>query len=124
MIGFKHNWGARFSGLVDIPEAGNWTFHLNSDDGSEFWIDGVSMVTNYGSHGMRELSGFRNLSAGLHDFRAEFFQGGGPHGLKFSWDGPNVSKATFLFSILRSRNFYIRNQTTSFILEILKKALE
>ncbi len=91
---FKHNWGARFSGLVDIPEAGNWTFHLNSDDGSELWVDGISAIQNYGMHGMREISTTMNLSAGLHDFRIEFFQGGGPHGLKFSWDGPNVSKTT------------------------------
>jgi len=90
---FKHNWGARFSGLIEIPESGNWTLYLNSDDGSELWVDGVSAVQNYGMHGMREHSATLNLSAGFHDFRIEFFQGGGPHGLKFSWQGPNVSKA-------------------------------
>ena len=78
---FKNNWGARFSGLIDIPDTGNWTFYLTSDDGSEMWLDGASLVTNYGSHGMREKSGYRNLTAGLHDFKIEFFQGGGPHGL-------------------------------------------
>ena len=91
---FKNNWGARFSGLVDIPEGGNWTFYLNSDDGSELWVNGESLIQNYGMHGMREISGTLTLSAGLHDFRIEFFQGGGPHGLKFSWEGPNVSKST------------------------------
>ncbi|MAH91168.1 MAG: hypothetical protein CMA11_05310 [Euryarchaeota archaeon] len=91
---FKHNWGARFSGLIDVPEDGNWTFYLNTDDGSELWINGVSAIQNYGMHGMREYSATLNLTAGYHDFRIEFFQGGGPHGLKFSWQGPNVSKAT------------------------------
>ncbi len=90
---FKHNWGARFSGLIEIPETGNWTLFINSDDGSELWIDGESAVQNYGMHGMRENSTTLNLSAGFHDFRIEFFQGGGPHGLLFSWQGPNVSKA-------------------------------
>ena len=90
---FKNNWGARFSGLINIPDAGNWTFYLTSDDGSEMWVDGSSLVTNYGSHGMREKSGMRNLSAGLHDFKIEFFQGGGPHGLHLKWEGPNQSKA-------------------------------
>ena len=91
---FKNNWGARFSGIIDVPETGNWTFYINSDDGSELWINGVSLVQNYGMHGMRERSGILNLSAGQQDFRIEFFQGGGPHGLKFSWEGPNVSKTT------------------------------
>ena len=91
---FKNNWGARFSGLINIPETGNWTFYLNSDDGTELWINGGSLIQNYGMHGMREYSGTLNLTAGYHDFRIEFFQGGGPHGLRFSWEGPNVSKAT------------------------------
>ncbi|MDP6865489.1 MAG: TIGR03790 family protein, partial [Candidatus Poseidoniaceae archaeon] len=74
---FKNNWGARFSGLINIPDSGNWTFYLTSDDGSELWLDGTSLVTNYGSHGMQERSGTRNISSGLHDFKIEFFQGGG-----------------------------------------------
>ncbi|MGB1793106.1 MAG: TIGR03790 family protein, partial [Candidatus Poseidoniaceae archaeon] len=90
---FKNNWGARFSGLINIPDSGNWTFYLTSDDGSEMWLDGTSLVTNYGSHGMREMSGTRNISSGLHDFKIEFFQGGGPHGLHLKWEGPNQSKA-------------------------------
>ncbi|MGB1365497.1 MAG: TIGR03790 family protein [Candidatus Poseidoniaceae archaeon] len=90
---FKNNWGARFSGLIDIPDSGNWTFYLTSDDGSEMWLEGTSLVTNYGSHGMREMSGTRNITAGLHDFKIEFFQGGGPHGLHLKWEGPNQSKA-------------------------------
>ena len=91
---FKEHWGARFSGLIDVPFTGNWTFFINSDDGSELWVNGQSLATNYGMHGMRERSGFVNLTEGLHEFRIEFFQGGGPHGLIFSWEGPNTSKAT------------------------------
>ena len=90
---FKSDWGARFSGLIDVPETGNWTFFINSDDGSELWVNGESLATNYGMHGMRERSGSINLTEGLHEFRIEFFQGGGPHGLIFSWQGPNTSKA-------------------------------
>jgi hypothetical protein len=90
---FKNDWGARFSGLIDVPDTGNWTFYLNSDDGSELWVNGVSLVQNYGSHGMREYSASINLSSGLHDFRVEFFQGGGPHGLILSWEGPITNKA-------------------------------
>ena len=90
---FKNDWGARFSGLIDIPDAGNWTFYLTTDDGSELWIDEDSLIKNYGSHGMREVSGTTTLEAGAHDFRIEFFQGGGPHGLTLQWEGPNQSKA-------------------------------
>ena len=99
---FKVNWGARFSGLVDVPHAGTWTFFIDSDDGSELWLNGDSLVTNYGSHGMRERSGQVNLTEGLHEFRIEFFQGNGPHGLKFLWEGPNTSKA-----VIPASAFYV-----------------
>ena len=66
------------------------------------WVNGESLATNYGMHGMRERSGSLNLSEGLHEFRIEFFQGGGPHGLIFSWQGPNTSK-----SAVPSSAFYV-----------------
>lgn len=97
---FKQDWGARFSGFVNVPYDGNWTFYINSDDGTELWVDGVSTAQNYGMHGMREVSGWMNLTAGLHDFRIEFFQGGGPHGLIFSWAGPNTTKTAVPSSAL------------------------
>lgn len=90
---FKNDWGARFSGLLTIPETGNWTFYLTTDDGSELWMDGQSLIQNYGSHGMREISNYKTMDVGLHDFKIEFFQGGGPHGLQLSWEGPNQSKS-------------------------------
>jgi uncharacterized protein (TIGR03790 family) len=107
---FKHNWGARFSGLIDVPESGNWTLYLNSDDGSELWIDDVSAVQNYGSHGMREYSTTLSLTAGYHDFRIEFFQGGGPHGLLLSWQGPNVTKTNIPASAFVVSGDYIPQQ--------------
>ena len=91
--------GARFSGLINIPDSGNWTFYLTSDDGSEMWLDGTSLVTNYGSHGMREMSGTRNVSAGLHDFKIEFFLEAA--WIEFEWEGPNQAKRWYFFSILR-----------------------
>jgi len=108
---FKNDWGARFSGLIDVPETGNWTFFLTSDDGSELWIDGVSLVTNYGSHGMREQSQYIQLDKGKHDFRIEFFQGGGPHGLQLSWQGPNQSKALIPASAYSLADQYIPSES-------------
>ena len=99
---FKNDWGARFSGLIDVPDTGNWTFYLTTDDGSELWLDDTSIVQNYGSHGMREFSHTLMVEQGLHDFRIEFFQGGGPHGLEFSWEGPNTSK-----SIIPASAFFV-----------------
>ena len=93
--------------MVDIPESGNWTFYLNTDDGSELWINGVSAIQNYGMHGMREYSVTLNLTEGHHDFRIEFFQGGGPHGLRLSCKGPNTSKVTIPASAFYVHGDYV-----------------
>ena len=109
---FKNDWGARFSGLIDVPETGNWTFYLTSDDGSELWIDGQSLVTNYGSHGMTERSQSAQLDTGKYDFKIEFFQGGGPHGLQLSWSGPNQSKSLVPPSAFSLADTYIPSQSS------------
>ena len=90
---FNTHWSGRFTGAITLPETGNWTFYLESDDGSELWINHASLIQNHGMHGMRTVSNYINLSAGEHDLRIEFYQGGGPHGLRFFWEGPNQSKA-------------------------------
>ena len=90
---FNTHWSGRFTGTITLPETGNWTFYLESDDGSELWVNHASLIQNHGMHGMRTVSNFINLSAGEHDLRVEFYQGGGPHGLRLFWEGPNQSKA-------------------------------
>ncbi len=97
---FNTHWSGRFTGTVTLPETGNWTFYLESDDGTELWVNHASLVQNHGMHGMRTVSNFINLTAGEHDLRVEFYQGGGPHGLRLFWEGPNQSKAIIPTSAL------------------------
>ena len=109
---FKNDWGARFSGSINIPFTGNWTFFITSDDGSELWIDGASVAQNHGSHGMRERSGYLNLTQGMHDFRIEFFQGGGPHGLKFAWEGQTHPRPSYHLGLLCRHRQCPQSQTS------------
>ena len=77
---------------MTIPEAGNWTFYSNADDGVLVWINDELIVNNSGIHGMREVSGSVELEQGEHIFRSEFFEHGGGAGHIVSWEGPNQSK--------------------------------
>ena len=89
---FSEYYSARHSGAITIPDSGNWTFYLNSDDGSKLWIDGTEVISNIGIHGMSEISSTVWLSSGVHTLRTEFFEHGGHAGLILSWQGPNQSK--------------------------------
>ena len=88
---------------VGYRHSRNWKLDIlhQFDDGSELWINGISLVQNYGMHGMREFSGFVNLTAGHHDFRIEFFQGGGPHGLNSLGRGPMSASYNSCICFLR-----------------------
>ena len=75
-------FGADITGFLNVPVNGNYTFTLNSDDGSQLFIDGGLVVDNGGAHGPQVASGSISLSAGLHPFEVQFFEDfGGPSGV-------------------------------------------
>lgn len=82
----------RFTGFVDIPEEGTWTFYTTSDDGSHLWINGKHVVDNGGTHAPQERSGKIDLGAGRHSIVVTMFEGGGGEKLEVAWEGPGHSK--------------------------------
>ena len=83
----------RFTGYVDIPTSGNWTFYTSSDDGSQLFIDGALVVDNDGLHSNQEATGSVNLSAGAHEIVVTMFERGGQEVLTVSWEGPGQAKS-------------------------------
>ena len=47
----------RWTGLIRIPKDGNYTFFLESDDGSRLSLGGKQIIDNGGLHAMEEKSG-------------------------------------------------------------------
>jgi len=84
-------FGLRFQGSLEIPAAGEWTFHLRSDDGSQLWIDGRSVLNNWGVHGAITKQASFVLSEGSHQIEVHYFEQGGGVALKLEWEGPGVS---------------------------------
>ncbi len=84
------HWGKKYSGNIIVPEEGNWTFYLESDEGSRLSIDGVDLIDNDGLHMMRKQSNSISLTAGSHDITILWFEQTGSHGLIASWRGPTV----------------------------------
>jgi hexosaminidase len=70
-------WGMRFTGYINVPETGVYSFYLNSDDGSVLRIAGRVVVDNDGLHSAREKAGQVALEKGPHIFSLDFIDGGG-----------------------------------------------
>ena len=87
------NFGACFTGVIEVAESGPHTFFLNSDDGSRLLLGGKEVVSYDGLHGpAKEQKGTVELSAGRHPLRVEFFQGTGGKALRVAYAGPNKQR--------------------------------
>ena len=82
----------RWTGKVQVPKDGKYTFFLESDDGSRLFIDGKQLIQNGGRHHMIEKDGSVELSAGAHDVKIEYFENEVHAGRKFSWQPPEGAK--------------------------------
>ena len=82
----------RFTGSIQTPKSGNYTFYTNSDDGSRLYIGDKLVVNNDGKHGMVEKRGRINLPAGSHPIVVTYFDNGGNDGLIVRWKGPGFKK--------------------------------
>lgn len=86
----------RCQGQVVIPENGNYTFTLASDDASLLYIDGSKVIDNDNNHGVTTVSGTRSLRKGVHTFRIDYAQaGGGSQALILTANGVSIPPQYF-----------------------------
>jgi len=87
-------FSVRWTGKLDPPKSGDYTFHVLSDDGAKLWIDGKRIVSNSGT-GKKERQGKVKLTAGRKvDLRLEYFDSAGEATMKLSWSGAVGKKKT------------------------------
>ena len=83
-----------FTGTLNAPMAGEYTFWLDSDDGSRLFVNGQKLIDYDGSHGEgQEKSTKITLPAGKVALRLEYFQSASsPLGLNVAWAGPGFGR--------------------------------
>ena len=85
------NFALRFTGYVEVPADGVYTFYLNSDDGSRLLIGSEVVVDNNGLHAAVDVPGQALLKAGQHPITVEYFQAGGERRLDVGYEGPGLA---------------------------------
>ncbi|RZA25755.1 MAG: hypothetical protein EOP10_05890 [Proteobacteria bacterium] len=79
-------------GKLNISIAGDYQFRLRSDDGSMFYINGTTVVENNGLHQAEAREGSITLTAGVHDFVLDYYQGPANRiALELFWQVPGSS---------------------------------
>jgi hypothetical protein len=94
-------FGIRIQGTFIPMQSGTYTFTVSSDDASDLFIEGTSVITTYSGQAVQPLgtrTGTINLTAGVrYSFTARMQQGGGGFGFRMYWRSPtqNATPATF-----------------------------
>jgi hypothetical protein len=95
-------YGLDCNGNLMITTAGTYNFSLNSDDGSELFIDGTLIINNPGPHAMEDVTGSANLTAGSHKIRVVNSQNDqGQQGLELAYELPGDN----YYQIIPAANF-------------------
>ncbi len=71
------SFGADITGTLKVASSGTYTFTLNSDDGSQLFIDGSLVVDDgagSGGHAPTVVSNSTFLTAGFHSFEVQFYE--------------------------------------------------
>jgi parallel beta-helix repeat protein len=97
-----YTYALNFTGYVNVPADGQYTFYTNSDDGSKLYIDNILVVSNDYVHAPGEAYGNIGLMAGKHAITVGYFQQLGGSTLIVSYAGPGLSKQTIPASVLSS----------------------
>ncbi|MFJ4692422.1 LamG-like jellyroll fold domain-containing protein [Streptomyces sp. NPDC088766] len=94
LTGRTEHTTARWTGQIEAPATGDYTFHAIGDNGFRLYIDDEPVIDHWVGDWDREQTGAPvRLAAGeKHDFRLEMFQDTGGANMFLRWSTPTRSK--------------------------------
>ena len=92
MAAIPDHYGVVYNGYIWIPEKGIYSFLLQSDDGSVFFIDDKLAVDNDGSHGAIKIGARIALEKGFHPYKLIYFEDYEGEEVTLSWIKPGAGK--------------------------------
>jgi hypothetical protein len=86
-------FGFVFEGFLIVPQAGRYTFHLDSQDGARLLVDGKKVIEYDGRHRLgKEQQASIELPHARVPVRLEYFQNSDKLGLKVAWSGAGFER--------------------------------
>ena len=87
-------FSARWTGEVEAPYSGTYTFYTVSDDGVRLWVNGVQLVNHWSNQGASKDRGTIALTAGQrYSIRMEYYENGGKATARLLWSHASIAKA-------------------------------
>ncbi|GAA3309774.1 LamG-like jellyroll fold domain-containing protein [Streptomyces cinereospinus] len=94
LTGSAEHTTARWTGQIEAPATGDYTFHAIGDNGFRLFIDGEPVIDHWvGDWDNEQTSASIRLAAGeKHDFRLEMFQDVGGASMYLRWSTPTMPR--------------------------------
>ncbi|MGB4855794.1 MAG: PA14 domain-containing protein, partial [Candidatus Dechloromonas phosphoritropha] len=101
------NFSVRWSGWVQAPASGTFTFYVNADDGCRLWIDDQVVINHWEDQAPTERTGgFQLVADRKHSIRLEYYEHLSNATCQLSWSGPGVTKAIIPMQYLYPRDVH------------------
>ncbi|MGH7176388.1 MAG: PQQ-dependent sugar dehydrogenase, partial [Tepidisphaeraceae bacterium] len=85
------NYSARWSGKVQPPTTGRWTFTVKTDAGARLLVNNKVLISKISNHALHEFSGSINLSGGAkYNIKLEYNHIVGHALAQLRWTGPST----------------------------------
>ena len=104
----QRDFSAVWEGWIRIDRSGEYTFFIESDDGSSVFVNNNRIIDNGGSHPTRKRAGKVHLRQAIHHIRINYFQGAGAYHLKVSWVKPGGLETAIPADVLYAHPFPVR----------------
>jgi YVTN family beta-propeller protein len=87
------NFSVRWTGTITVPTTGSYRFQTRSDDGVRLWVNGASLINNWGDHSpTNNTSGTIALTAGQRvPVTLEYYERGGGAVMRLRWRLPGAT---------------------------------
>ena len=84
-----NTFSGRWTGQVEAPVSGEYTFTTRSDDGVRLLVEGETVIDNWTNHAPTDDSGTITLEAGKrYDINLDFYENTGGATIKLRWQPP------------------------------------
>ncbi len=88
----EDHFAVRYTATLVVPTEGQYTFYLQSDDGSLLYVNGELLIDNDGSHSAAEKSNTLELVAGKQELEVRYFEDIAGETLQLFISGPGIPR--------------------------------
>lgn len=94
-----HHCSIRWTGILNAPETGTYTFSAQVDDGIRVWVGGVMVIDNWQLNDNAHSEGKVTMKAGVpYNLKVEYFNGLIEGEVRLIWKLPNAKQPAIIES--------------------------